>query len=276
MPERFTWTCTRKFRNHSGRFRHKPPAIFFRLFHTGRADYQFYGSWFEQLWMRTNMFDELFPQRPKSLPLSVSYHRYMRVRPGGRSRIISAAEKLLIQKNAGVIGLVSSSRPVNSIYKLSIESRFLWKPFGGWKRQEINQSEQYFKRPKTKAHWELPTELFIAGDPSMTTGLSANEIEITTLANTDNESTLEGTTPYIIEGKVTQNETTLTDFKWRGRNQNLSKVINQNHEGDENSPFISRVWCFVVSGQGHRYRWFVFDHVYHTQTKTPSILPLAG
>ena len=210
----------------------------FRVFHEGALIINFTGHGSEQLWMQERMLDEPFPAKAKNryhYPFLITATcEFGRVEDPG---IISAAEKLLVRKNAGVIGLVSSSRPVNSFtnYQLNLDFYEAFLVDEASRNQSIGT---VFQAAKNKGTLGVANRNFsLLGDPSMTIGLSANEIEITTLANTDNESTLEGTTPYIIEGKVTQNETTLTDFNGEAEIRIYQGPSTKITKGDENSPF---------------------------------------
>lgn len=210
----------------------------FREFHEGALIINFTGHGSEQQWVQERILDQVFVAKSSNryrYPFLITATcEFGRVEDSG---IISSSEKLLVRKNAGVIGLVTSSRPVNSFtnYQLNLD---FYEAFLA-QEESVNQPIGIiFKTAKNNGTLGVANRNFsLLGDPSMTIGLSPFEIEITRLANTDEESALEGTTKYELEGRVALNGITLNDFNGEAEIRIFQKPNTITTRGDENTPF---------------------------------------
>lgn len=240
----------------------------FRVFHEGALIINFTGHGSEHLWMQERMLNEEFPSKTKNryrYPFLITATcEFGRIEDPG---IISSAEKLLVKKNGGVIGLVSSSRPVNSFtnYQLNLDFYEAFLADDASKNKPIGT---IFQAAKNKGTLGVANRNFsLLGDPSMTIGLSSRDIQVTKLKNTNSESVLQGATLYSLEGKVTENATTLTNFNGDVEIRIFQSPSTKITKGDENSPFqFSEYDALLYQGKAK-----IKDGVFSTAFITPKL-----
>jgi hypothetical protein len=210
----------------------------YRAFQEGALIINFTGHGSEQLWMQERMLDPVF------VATTQNRYRYPFLITAtcefGRNddpMLISSAEKLLLRKNAGTIGLVTTSRPVNSSTNFEINSDF-YNSFLNDNASKGKPIGTVFKITKNKGGLGIANRNFsLLGDPSMTVALPPNEVHITTLANPQNESILKGLSKYILTGEIRENGQLKSDFNGEAEIRIFGKPESKTTRGDENPAF---------------------------------------
>ncbi len=115
---------------------------------------------------------------------------------------ISTAERVLLRPKSGVIGLVSTARPVNSStnYELNsafYEALFIKDDYGYRSVGEV------FRDTKNNSTSGVANRNFsLLGDPSMHLAMPANHIEVTSIETESNAASLKALSRVIIKGEV--------------------------------------------------------------------------
>jgi hypothetical protein len=210
----------------------------YRAFQEGALIINFTGHGSEQQWMQERMLDPVFVADTKNR------FRYPFVITAtcefGRNDdplTISSAEKLLLKKEAGAIGLVTTSRPVSSATNFEINSDF-YESFLIDTNSKGKPIGTVFQVTKNKGNLGVANRNFsLLGDPSMTVGVSQNEIVITELTNSTGESDLQGLTQYSLRGEVRNSGLLKNDFNGEAEIRIFSKPNVKRTLGDENPIF---------------------------------------
>jgi len=210
----------------------------YRAFHEGALIVNFTGHGSEQLWMQERMLDPVFVattqnryQYPFLITATCEFGR------NDDPIIISSAEKILHRKNAGAIGLVTTSRPVNSSTNFVINSDF-YESFLNDISTKGKPIGTVFKSTKNRGNLGVSNRNFsLLGDPSMTLGLPQSEVLITELSNEMNESILKGLTKYTLSGEVRKEDQLQSGFNGEAEIRIFSKPEIKNTRGDENPVF---------------------------------------
>lgn len=209
-----------------------------RVFHEGALIINFTGHGSELLWMQERILDQIFVGKLKNryrYPFLITATcEFGRAEDPG---IISSAEKILFREDAGAIGLLTSSRPVNAFtnYQLNLDFYEAFLTDEPSKNQPIGT---IFRAAKNKGSLGVANRNFaLLGDPAMHIGLTPSNIEITKLENADAETDLEGNTTYFLEGRVTQAGNTRTDFSGEVEIKIYQPASTKITKGDENAPF---------------------------------------
>jgi Peptidase family C25 len=210
----------------------------YRAFHEGALIVNFTGHGSEQLWMQERMLDPVFvatTQNRYKYPLLITATcEFGRCDDPGT---LSSAEKLLTRKNAGTIGLVSTSRPVNSSTNYELNYDF----YDAFLNDETSKGKPIgtvFRTAKNKGTLGIANRNFsLLGDPSMSIGPPQNEVVITSLENSLGQSIIEGLGTYTIQGEIRQDNAILSDFNGVAEIKIYQKAETKITKGDENSPF---------------------------------------
>ena len=210
----------------------------YRAFHEGALIINFTGHGSEQQWMQERMLDPVFVadtrnkyRYPFLITATCEFGR------NDDPLIISSAEKLLTKKDAGTIGLVTTSRPVSSATNFEINmdfyDSFLSDPDS--KGQPIGR---VFQATKNKGNMGVANRNFsLLGDPSMTIGIKDYEVIVTELSNTTGESELQGLTSYNLKAEVRRSGQLQTNYNGVAEIRIFSKPSSKSTRGDENSVF---------------------------------------
>lgn len=210
----------------------------YRAFHEGALIINFTGHGSENLWMQERMLDPVFvastENRYKYPLLITATCEFGRCDDPGS---ISGAENLLVRKNAGAIGLVTTSRPVNSATNFELNYDF-YDAFLSDTQSKGKPIGTVFRIAKNKGGLGVANRNFaLLGDPSMTVGPPQNKISITEIKNSSNESLIKGLTAYTVKGQIESNESILTNFNGDVEIRIFQKAETKITRGDENAPF---------------------------------------
>lgn len=155
---------------------------------------------------------------------------------------ISSAELGIIQKNGGVIGLVTTARPVNAFTNFNLNLAFyesLFQKENGF----YSSIGEVFRRTKNKSVSGVANRNFsLLGDPSLTLALPSNTVQITSIKTATGSDTLKALSTVIAKGEI-RNATgeKLTSF------QGIAEVTLFDKETDfvtigRNDPFRYKQW----------------------------------
>lgn len=229
-----------------------------RAMHEGAAIINYTGHGSEQLWT-----DERFLS-PTMLSLFKNRYRYPFMVTAtcefGRSDdpfVISSAERLLFLKDAGVVGLVTTSRPVFSSSNFQINSDFYEALLADAATQGKTIGE-VFRATKNKGSLGVGNRNFsLVGDPSMTLSLPPLEAIVTLFESAAEETDVKGLTEYTLEGEIRQNEALKADFNGKALIRVHDVPTQAATKGDENpvfyfeefSRFVYQGWTRVTNGK---------------------------
>lgn len=210
----------------------------YRAFHEGALIINFTGHGSEQLWMQERILDPIFVvttrnrfQYPFLITATCEFGRI------DDPMIISSAEKLLVRKSAGTIGLVTTSRPVNSSSNFAINSDF-YESFLNDNTSKGKPIGTVFKTTKNRGNLGVSNRNFsLLGDPSMTIGPSQTDVVVTGLTNAQSEATINGLTEYSIKGEIQKSNVLQTGFNGQVDIRIFGKPTLLTTKGDENPVF---------------------------------------
>lgn len=118
-------------------------------------------------------------------------------------REVSSAELIVKQKEGGVIGMVSTARPVNATTNFNLNSAFYEALFTKENGKYLTIGE-VFRRTKNNSTSGVANRNFILlGDPSMTLALPTQTVEINSINTSDGSDTLKALSQVVASGNVT-------------------------------------------------------------------------
>ena len=210
----------------------------FRAFHEGALIVNFTGHGSEQLWMQERILDPVF--------VSTRQNRYRypflitATCEFGRTddpMLISSAEKLLTRRQAGTIGLITTSRPVNSSSNFAIHSDF-YESFLNDDAAKGKPIGTIFRFTKNRGNLGISNRNFsLLGDPSMTIDPSQKNISVTELKGSGGETNLNGLTEYSLKGEIRANGIVDANFNGETEIRIFGKPSLKTTKGDENPAF---------------------------------------
>lgn len=200
------------------------------------VNYTGHGS--ERVWMDERILDETIiqnwkngPQYPLFVTATCEFGRH------DDPFQITSGELTILQKKGGSIGLVTSSRPVNSSTNFTLNKAFYESLFTK-SQSKFNDLGTVFKETKNKSTSGVANRNFsLLGDPSMRLGLAESEIIFDEIKTSAGSLELKGLSQVNITGHVEKNLSTQTEFNGNLTLTLLSKEVNLITKGDENPPF---------------------------------------
>jgi hypothetical protein len=200
------------------------------------VNYTGHGS--ERVWMDERILDETIieswkngPQYPLFVTATCEFGRH------DDPFQITSGELTLLQKKGGSIGLVTSSRPVNSSTNFTLNKAFYESLFAK-SQNKFNDLGTVFKETKNKSISGVANRNFsLLGDPSMQLALAENEIVFDEVKTSAGSLELKGLSQVNITGHLENNLSALTQFNGSLTLTLLSEEVNLITKGDENPPF---------------------------------------
>jgi hypothetical protein len=160
--------------------------------------------------------------------------------------IISSAELILIKKNSGAIGLVTTARPVNSSTNFILNKSFYSSLF-----EKVN--DQYkdlgtiFRDTKNRSLSGVSNRNFsLLGDPSMKLAVPEKDITIDEITTANHSDTLKALSNVTIKGVVINNGITAADFSGVLEATLFDKQSEVETLGNENPVFTYKAFDHII------------------------------
>ena len=175
----------------------------FRTFHEGAAIINFTGHGSEQLWMAERVLD---PERIEALNNRTTLPFLVTATCAfGRTDdplTSSAAERILLRRSSGAIGLVTSARPVSSATNFELNADLYDAMFSDG-RGTYPTIGEVFRRTKNSRDSRLANRNFsLLGDPAMTIALPQAEAVVTAVEGTTPAGSIEGRSTITVRGEI--------------------------------------------------------------------------
>ena len=162
---------------------------------------------------------------------------------------ISSGEKLLLQKNGGGIGLVTTARPVNSSTNFELNKAFYDALFlkMGTAYRDLGA---IFRDTKNNSLSGVANRNFsLIGDPSMKLALPENEVFINQIKTAMNTDTLKALSSVVIKGEIQRSGLKRSDFNGEveailfDRPVSFTTLVDT---VDKNIPFTFLQWSNII------------------------------
>jgi hypothetical protein len=200
------------------------------------VNYTGHGS--EQVWMQERVLDDDVikewkngPRYPLFVTATCEFGRH------DNPSLISSGEKILLQKNGGGIGLVTSARPVYSSTNFSLNQAFYNALF-------VKSSGRYrtlgeiFKDTKNNSISGISNRNFsLLGDPSMRLAFPQYQTIASLVKTKNNSDTIRALSSVVVIGEIRNGTQKATDFSGTIEISLLDKETTLNTLGDENPVF---------------------------------------
>lgn len=217
----------------------------------GKGIVNFTGHGSEKVWMQEQILTETMVLNWKNAP---HYPLFVTATcEFGRTDdpfIICSGERILLQPKGGGIGLVTTSRPVNSSTNFTLNrafyTAFLSKPNGSFR-----DLGTIFKETKNTSLSGVANRNFsLLGDPSMRLMLGSNQAIATEVKTNSGSSTLKGLSTVSVKGEVKKGSSLLTNFNGELQATLFDRPSNMTTKGNENPPFnFSQVSNILFNGK---------------------------
>lgn len=146
--------------------------------------------------------------------------------------LISTGESLLTKKNGGAVGLVTTSRPVNSSTNFILNKAF-YEAFFVKEGSSFLTLGEVFKRTKNSSLSGVANRNFsLLGDPSMKLALAENKVVLTSLTTRGGPDTLKSLSRVILKGEIRQDNQKLATFNGTLSATLFDKISNVSTAGD--------------------------------------------
>ncbi len=200
------------------------------------VNYTGHGS--EQVWMDERILDETIiskwkqaPKYPLFVTATCEFGRH------DDPFQITSGEKTLLQKKGGSIGLVTTSRPVNSSTNFTLNKAF-YESFFTKENNQFRTLGNIFRDTKNKSVSGVANRNFsLLADPSMKLALPENEIIIDEMKTATGSTQLKALSNVIVKGHVEKNNVHNNLFSGEASITLYDGPIDHVTKGDENPPF---------------------------------------
>ena len=210
-----------------------------RAMHEGAAIINYTGHGSEQLWTAERMLAPESIQKLNNrnrLPFLVTATcEFGRADdPAGQS----SGEKLVLKKDGGAIGLVTTSRPVSSATNFQINQDFYSALFSRGQHRQYQRIGSVFRNTKNARNSGLANRNFsLLGDPSMRIGLPQADAVLTGLSSASGSSDLEGSATVTLSGEIRNGDSRWAGWDGTVQIEFLGPPVTRLTRGDENEPF---------------------------------------
>jgi hypothetical protein len=126
--------------------------------------------------------------------------------------IISSAERAILQKNGGAIGLVTTARPVNSSTNFQLNQAFYQALFSKTNNSFRNLGYVMRDTKNNSLSGVSNRNFSLLGDPSTKLALADNQAVVNSLKTFSGSDTLKGLSQVTLTGKIQNGGTPLTSF----------------------------------------------------------------
>jgi hypothetical protein len=115
---------------------------------------------------------------------------------------ISSAELAVIQKEGGVIGIVTTARPVNATTNFNLNQAFYEALFERDNGKYSSIGEVFRKTKNNSINGVANRNFSLLGDPSLTLALPSDHVELTEIKTTSGSDTLKALSTVIAKGEI--------------------------------------------------------------------------
>jgi hypothetical protein len=159
-------------------------------------------------------------------------------------REVSSAELVVKQKEGGVIGLVTTARPVNATTNFNLNRAFYEALFTQENGHNLTIGE-VFRRTKNNSTSGVSNRNFILlADPSMTLALPSLSVKVSSIKTINGSDTLKALSEVIAEGSVTTSAgETISDFNGTVEVTLFDKQKTFTTIGKNDPPFQYKEWA---------------------------------
>lgn len=200
----------------------------------------FVGHGSEQIWMQERVLDQITitemrnaPRWPLFVTATCEFGRT------DDPLLISTGELLLLRKDGGAIGLVTTARPVNSSTNFTLNRAFYAAMF-----QTANQDlGTIFRVTKNRSLSGVANRNFsLLGDPSLPFGVPPTSVRITEAKTNTGSDTLKAMSTIRMKGEIVTNNVIETGFSGWADVALYDKAEPLVTRGDENPAFSFQEW----------------------------------
>lgn len=200
------------------------------------VNYTGHGS--ERVWMDERILDEALikswrngPRYPLFVTATCEFGRH------DDPFLITSGELTLLQKKGGGIGIVTSTRPVNSSTNFTLNKAF-YESLLSKENNKYKSLGAVFRETKNNSTSGVANRNFsLLGDPSMTLALAENEIVFDEVITSGGSLELKALSTVTVTGHIEKEAVTQTNFNGDISLTLFDKEINAVTKGDENPPF---------------------------------------
>lgn len=217
------------------------------IFDKGALIINYTGHGNEYQWAQEKVFDELMildlknEQLPFLVTATCEFGRHDDV------QVSSAAEVILLREKYGVIGLVTTARPVNSSTNFDLNKAF-YEAFLQKENGSFRTLGEIFKDTKNNSSSGVANRNFsLLGDPSMFLAFPQSSIKIESITTDQDITTLQALARVTVKGYV-EGTTDQADENFNGVLEAAvyDKAASLRTLGDENPPFNYKQWSSLL------------------------------
>lgn len=157
--------------------------------------------------------------------------------------IISSAERSVIRKDAGAIGLVTTARPVNATTNFNLNEAFYESLFEKSGNGYATIGEVFQKTKNNSTNGVANRNFSLIGDPSMVLALPDYSIEVTEIKTASGSDTLRALSTVTVKGQVQQPDGNLLNtFNGTVEATLFDKELESVTIGKNNPAFVYKQW----------------------------------
>ncbi len=160
--------------------------------------------------------------------------------------IISSGERIILQPKGGGIGLVTTSRPVNSSTNFTLNKAFYAALFNKENNQFRDLGSIFRETKNTSLSGVANRNFSLLGDPSMKLAFGNNQIVTDVILTKTGSSTLKGLSSVTIKGQIKNSGNLVDNFTGEVQATLFDKPLSFTTNGTESSPFTYSQWSNIL------------------------------
>lgn len=213
----------------------------------GHAIINYTGHGSEKVWMQEQVLTETivlnwknYPHYPLFVTATCEFGR------NDDPFIISSGERILLQPKGGGIGLVTTSRPVNSSTNFTLNKAFYASLFTKENNKFRDLGSILLDTKNTSLSGVANRNFSLLGDPSMTVISSNNQVVVDEIKTSTNSTTLKAQSLVSVKGQVKNAGTKVSSFTGELTATLFDHPMTLTTKGTESSPFIYSQWSTIL------------------------------
>ena len=163
---------------------------------------------------------------------------------------VSGGEKIVLNKNGGAIGIVTTTRPVNSSTNFELNKAFYDAVFKQVDGEYLTLGDIFKLTKNNSLNGSSNRNFSLLGDPSMKLSYPKNLLKITSVNNksiAEEYDTLKALSTIQITGEVISvNNVKQTGFDGTVNIKVYDKQISKQTLGNENNPYVYKKWQNII------------------------------